>query len=67
MWMTAALTSVYASAIIVLGAFLFTAGDWLEPNHRIAVVFKIAILAAGGAAIANHLLPGGLLAAGMAR
>ena len=59
---------MYASAIIFIGAFLFTAVEWLEPNRRLAIVFKCAILAAGGAAIANQLLPEGLLAAiGMGR
>jgi hypothetical protein len=66
--MTAVLAVMYASAIIFIGAFLFTAVEWLEPNRRLAIVFKCAILAAGGAAIANQLLPGGLLAAiGMGR
>jgi hypothetical protein len=31
--------------------------EWLEPSPRLAIVFKCAILAAGGAAIANQLLP----------
>ena len=54
MW--AALTSIYVSAIILVGAFLFVAVDWLEPNRRLAVIFKCAIIAAAGAAIANRLL-----------
>ena len=54
MW--AALTSIYASAIILIGAFLFTAVDQFEPNRRLAVIFKCAIIAAAGAAIANRLL-----------
>jgi hypothetical protein len=41
---------------IVVGVFLFVAVDWLEPNRRLASVFKCAILAAGGAVIARHLL-----------
>jgi hypothetical protein len=57
MWMTAALTSLYASAIILVAAFLFAAVEWLEPNPRLAIVFKCAILAAGGAAIAKQRLP----------
>jgi hypothetical protein len=61
--MTTVLGTLYASAIIFIGAFLFTAVDWLEPNRRLAVVFKLAIIAASAAAIANQLLPGGLLAA----
>jgi hypothetical protein len=55
--MTAILTSLYVSAIILVAAFLFRAVEWLEPNHRLAIVFKCAILAAGGAAIAKKLLP----------
>jgi hypothetical protein len=54
--MTAALAFLYGSAIIFVGAFLFVAVDWLEPNRWLALVFKCAILAAGGAAIARHLL-----------
>jgi hypothetical protein len=45
---------LYASVITLIGAFLFTAVDWLEPNHRLAMIFKCAILAAGGAAIASN-------------
>ena len=48
--MTAVLAVLYISAIILVGAFLFVAVDWLEPNRRLAIVFKCAILAAGGAA-----------------
>ena len=49
-------------------AFLFAAVERLEPNRRLAIVFKCAILAAGGVAIANQLLPEELLAAiGMGR
>ena len=55
--MTAVLAVLYISAIIFVGAFLFVAVDWLEPNRRLAIVFKCAILATGGAAIAKHLLP----------
>ena len=54
--MTAALVLLYSSAIIVVGVFLFIAVDWLEPNHRLALVFKCAILAAGGAVIARVAL-----------
>ena len=53
--MTAILTSLHISLIIFLGAFLFTAVDWLEPNRRLAIIFKCAILAAGGAAIAAQM------------
>jgi hypothetical protein len=61
MW--AALTSVYVSAIVIVGALAFRAVELFEPNPRAALVLKCMILAAGGAAIANHLLPDGLLAA----
>lgn len=55
--MTAILISIHVSLIIFLGAFLFAAVDWLEPNRRLAIIFKCAILAAGGMAIAEQLLP----------
>ena len=55
--MTAILTSLYVSTIILVGAFLFRAVERLEPNHRLAIVLKCAILAAGGAAIAKQLWP----------
>ena len=54
--MTAVLARLYICAIIIVGAFLFAAVDWLEPNRRLATVFKCAILVAGGAAIAKQLL-----------
>jgi hypothetical protein len=49
------LVFVYISVISSVGAFLFVAVDRLEPNRRLALVFKCAILAAGAAVIANHL------------
>jgi hypothetical protein len=55
--MTAILTSLHVSAIILVAAFLFAAVERLEPNPRLAIVFKSAILAAGGIAIAVQLLP----------
>ena len=55
--MTAILASLHILMIIVIGALLFGAVEWLEPNPRLAIVFKCAILAAGGAAIATQLLP----------
>ena len=33
---------IYALAITLIGAFLFTAVEWYEPNPRLATVFKIA-------------------------
>jgi hypothetical protein len=50
-------TFIYASAIILIGAFLFGAVEYLEPNRRLAIVLKCAILAAGGAVIAKQLFP----------
>jgi hypothetical protein len=61
--MTAVLAVIYVSAISIIGAFLSAGVDWLEPNRRLAIIFKCAILAAGGAAIANQLLQEGMLAA----
>jgi hypothetical protein len=55
--MTAAIALLYVSAVCFGGAFLFVAVENLEPNRRLALVLKCAILAAGGAAIANQLLP----------
>ena len=55
--MTAVLTVLYVSAIILVAAFLFAAVDWLEPNRRLDIILKCAILAAGGTVIANQLLP----------
>jgi hypothetical protein len=61
MW--AALTSIYISAIVIVGALAFRAVELFETNPRAALVLKCAILVAGGAAIANHLLPDGLFLA----
>ena len=55
--MTDVVARLYVLAICFIGAFLFVAVERLEPNRRFAVVFKCAILAAGGAAIASQLLP----------
>jgi hypothetical protein len=54
MWI--APTSIYSSAMIFIGAFLFMAVERFEPNRRLARVLKCAILAAGGAVIAAQLL-----------
>jgi hypothetical protein len=48
---------LHISAIILIGAFLFAAVEWIEPNGRLAIILKCAILATGGAAIATQLLP----------
>jgi hypothetical protein len=55
--MTDVVARLYVLAICFVGAFLFVSVERLEPNRRFAVVFKCAILAAGGAAIASQLLP----------
>jgi hypothetical protein len=54
--MTDLQTGLYVGLIIITSVFLLTAVDWLEPNRRLALFFKCALLAAGGAAIANQLL-----------
>ena len=46
-----------AIMILAVAAVLFVGVHWLEPNHRLALVLKLAILAAGAAAIARPLLP----------
>ena len=55
--MSAVLGLLYISAICFVGTFLFVAVERLEPSPRLALVFKCAIVVAGAAAIANHLLP----------
>jgi hypothetical protein len=55
--MSAALVLLHTSVIIFIGALLFAAVEWIEPNRLVAILFKCAILAAGGAAIAAQLLP----------
>jgi hypothetical protein len=55
--LTTALAFLYIFAISYVGAFLFVAVDRLEPSPRLALIFKCAILAAGGVAIAKQLLP----------
>jgi hypothetical protein len=52
----AMLALLYVSAVIFVAAFLFAAVELLEPDRRLAIVFKCAILAAGGAAAAKQLL-----------
>jgi hypothetical protein len=46
-----------AIMILAFAAVLFVGVHWLEPNHRLALVLKLAILALGAAAIARPLLP----------
>ena len=46
-----------AIMILAVAAVLFVGVHWLEPNHRLALVLKLAILALGAAAIARPLLP----------
>ena len=50
------LALTHAIMILAVAAVLFVGVHWLEPNHRLALVLKLAILAAGAATIA-HLLP----------
>ena len=49
--MTIALTVLYIFAIFFVGQFLFLSVDLLEPNPRLAVILKCALLGVGGAAI----------------
>ena len=51
------LASLYGSIVILVAALLFEAVGRLEPNRRLGIVLKCAILAAGGAVIAKQLLP----------
>ena len=51
------LGSLYISAIIIAAAFLLAAVESLEPNPRLAIIFKCTILAATGAVIAKRLSP----------
>jgi hypothetical protein len=53
--MTVALALIYISVIIFVGTVLFAAVEWLEPNPRVAFIFKCALLGAGGTAIAHQL------------
>jgi hypothetical protein len=49
------LARLYICAIIIIGACLFLAVDRFEPNRRLAVALKCAILALGGVAIVSQL------------
>ena len=49
------LARLYICAIIVIAASLLLAVDEFEPNPRLAIILKWAILATGGGAIANQL------------
>jgi hypothetical protein len=51
------LALVFIAAIIVIGAFLFASVEWFEPNTRVAVIFKCAIIAARGAVIGKSSVP----------
>ena len=48
---------LHISAICFIGACLFAAVEWFEPNRALAIVLKCAILAAGGVVIAKQILP----------
>ena len=50
------LTLIYVILVLGVATVLFVAVHRLEPNHRLALVLKLAILAVGTVAIA-HLLP----------
>ena len=44
------LAFTHAIMILAVAAVLFLGVHWLEPNHRFALVLKLAILAVGTAA-----------------
>jgi hypothetical protein len=50
------LALLYISAVLFVGTFLYVAVDRLEPNARLSLVFKCALLAAGGAAVMKQLI-----------
>ncbi len=50
------LALTHAIMILAVAAVLFVGVHWLEPNHRLALVLKLAILAVGVAAIARRLM-----------
>jgi hypothetical protein len=54
--MTALLASLFVGLILISGASLFAAVEWFEPNRRLALICKCALLAAAGAAIASQLM-----------
>lgn len=47
---------LFIFTICFVAAFLFAAVEWFEPDRRLVVIFKCAILAAGGAAIAKKVV-----------
>jgi hypothetical protein len=51
------LASLYVVIVIFVAALLFEAVGRLEPNRRLAIILKCAILAAGGVVIAKQILP----------
>jgi hypothetical protein len=51
------LARLYICAILAIATILFLAIDELEPNRRLAVILRCAILATRGSAIANQLMP----------
>jgi hypothetical protein len=51
------LASLYVVIVILVAALLFEAVGRLEPNRRLAIILKCAILAAGGMVIAKQILP----------
>jgi hypothetical protein len=51
------LALTYVFMILGVATVLFVGVHWLEPNHRLALVLKLLVLAAGAAAIARQLLP----------
>jgi hypothetical protein len=51
------LALTYVFMISCVATILFVSVHWLEPNHRLALVLKLLILAVGAVAIARQFLP----------
>jgi hypothetical protein len=52
--MTIASTLLYMFAIYFVGSFLFVSVDLLEPNPRLALILKCALIGVCGVAIMNQ-------------
>ena len=50
------LALTHAIMILAVAAVLFVGVHWLEPNHRLALVLKLAIVALDAAAIPIRLM-----------
>ena len=52
------LAGFHVFAIIIISSLLFSAIGRLEPDRRLATVFKCALVVTGGMAIVSQLLAG---------